>query len=79
MTEVDALTGALEEHHLYHASRAEPFQPGHPDQARAADHCALEPTADPAEQAVLQQRIMRWCSWTGNAQAPCTKNPTGNR
>jgi RNA polymerase sigma-70 factor (ECF subfamily) len=30
---------------------------GHPDQARSADRRALELTANPAEQAVLRQRI----------------------
>jgi predicted RNA polymerase sigma factor len=33
---------------------------GHPDRARAADRTALALTANPAEQAVLQQRI----AWT---------------
>ena len=33
---------------------------GHPEKARAADRLALELTANPAEQAVLQQRI----AWT---------------
>jgi RNA polymerase sigma factor (sigma-70 family) len=61
MTELDALAGALDRYHLYHASRAELLRDlGHPDQARAADRLALELTANPAEQAVLQQRI----TWT---------------
>jgi predicted RNA polymerase sigma factor len=61
MTELDALAGALDRYHLYHASRAELLRElGHPDQARAADRLALELTANPAEQAVLQQRI----TWT---------------
>jgi RNA polymerase sigma factor (sigma-70 family) len=61
MTEVDALAGALDRYHLYHATRAELLRAlGHPDQARVADRLALELTANPAEQAVLQQRL----AWT---------------
>ena len=58
MVELDALAGALDRYHLYHATRAELLRElGHPDRARAADRLALELTANPAEQAVLQQRI----------------------
>jgi RNA polymerase sigma factor (sigma-70 family) len=61
MTELDALAGALDRYHLYHATRAELLRElGHPDRARAADRLALELTANPAEQAVLQQRL----TWT---------------
>ena len=61
MTELDTLAGVLPEYHLYHASRAELLRElGHPGQARAADRRALELTANPAEQAVLQQRL----TWT---------------
>jgi RNA polymerase sigma factor (sigma-70 family) len=61
MTELDTLAGALDRYHLYHATRAELLRElGHPDRARAADRLALELTANPAEQAVLQQRI----TWT---------------
>jgi RNA polymerase sigma factor (sigma-70 family) len=61
MTELDALAGALDRYHLYHATRAELLRElGHPHRARAADRLALELTANPAEQAVLQQRI----TWT---------------
>jgi RNA polymerase sigma factor (sigma-70 family) len=61
MAELDALAGALDRYHLYHATRAELLRElGHPDQARAADRLALELTANPAEQAVLQQRL----TWT---------------
>jgi len=61
MVELDALAGALDRYHLYHASRAELLRElGDPDQARAADRLALELTANPAEQAVLQQRL----TWT---------------
>jgi RNA polymerase sigma factor (sigma-70 family) len=61
MAELDTLAGALDRYHLYHAARAELLRElGHPDQARAADRLALELTANPAEQAVLQQRL----TWT---------------
>jgi RNA polymerase sigma factor (sigma-70 family) len=61
MAELDSLAGALDRYHLYHATRADLLRElGHPDQARAADRLALELTANPAEQAVLQQRIT-WC------------------
>jgi len=61
MTELDDLAGMLGEYHLYHASRAELLRDlGQPDQARAADRRALELTANPAEQAILQQRL----TWT---------------
>jgi RNA polymerase sigma factor (sigma-70 family) len=58
MAELADLAGILDEYHLYHASRAELLRElGHPDQARAADRRALELTTNPAEQAVLQQRL----------------------
>jgi RNA polymerase sigma-70 factor (ECF subfamily) len=61
MVELDALAGALDRYHLYHATRAALLRDlGDPDQARVADRIALELTANPAEQAVLQQRI----AWT---------------
>ena len=61
MTELDSLAGALPKYHLFHATRAELLrQLGRPGQARAADRRALELTANPAEQAVLQQRL----TWT---------------
>jgi predicted RNA polymerase sigma factor len=51
----------LDRYHLYHATRAELLRAlGRPEQARAADHLALALTANPAEQAVLQQRL----TWT---------------
>jgi RNA polymerase sigma factor (sigma-70 family) len=59
--ELDDLADALSRYHLYHASRAEILRElGHPAQARAADRRALELTANPAEQAVLRQRL----TWT---------------
>jgi RNA polymerase sigma-70 factor (ECF subfamily) len=58
IAELDSLADALDRYHLYHATRADLLRElGHPDQARAADRLALELTANPAEQAVLQQRI----------------------
>jgi RNA polymerase sigma factor (sigma-70 family) len=61
MAELDGLAGALDRYHLYHATRAELLRElDRPDQARAADRLALELTANPAEQAILQQRI----TWT---------------
>jgi RNA polymerase sigma-70 factor (ECF subfamily) len=58
MAELDDLGGLLEDYHLYHASRAELLRElGHPGQARASDRRALELTTNPAEQAVLQQRL----------------------
>jgi RNA polymerase sigma factor (sigma-70 family) len=58
MAELADLAGILDDYHLYHASRAELLRElGHPDQARGADRRALELTANPAEQAVLRQRL----------------------
>jgi RNA polymerase sigma factor (sigma-70 family) len=58
MAELDDLAGDLGEYHLYYATRAELLRAlGDPDQARAADRRALELTANPAEQAILQQRL----------------------
>ncbi len=60
MAELDDLAGLLGKYHLYHASRAELLRElGDPGQARAADRRALELTTNPAEQAVLQQRLAR--------------------
>ena len=58
MAELDDLTEVLGEYYLYHATRADLLRElGHPGQARAADRRALELTANPAEQAVLRQRL----------------------
>jgi RNA polymerase sigma factor (sigma-70 family) len=58
MAELDELADVLGQYHLYHATRAELLRElGQPDQARAADRRALDLTANPAEQAVLQQRL----------------------
>jgi RNA polymerase sigma factor (sigma-70 family) len=61
LAELDALDGTLDTYHLFHATRAELLRAvGRPDEARAADRRALELTANPAEQALLRQRL----SWT---------------
>jgi RNA polymerase sigma factor (sigma-70 family) len=61
LAEVDALADDLDTYHLLHATRAELLRDlGRPDEARAADQRALELTANPAEQALLQKRI----DWT---------------
>jgi RNA polymerase sigma-70 factor (ECF subfamily) len=50
--------GRLGGYHLYYASRAELLRElGQPGQARAADRRTLELTANPAGQAILQQRL----------------------
>jgi RNA polymerase sigma-70 factor (ECF subfamily) len=61
LDELDTLADALDDYHLFHATRAELLRAlGHPYQARTADERALELTSNPAEQALLQQRI----SWS---------------
>ncbi|MGV9799743.1 RNA polymerase sigma factor [Mycobacterium sp. NPDC003449] len=58
MDQLDGLAEALDRYHLYHATRADLFRElGRPEPARAADRRALELTANPAEQALLRQRI----------------------
>jgi RNA polymerase sigma factor (sigma-70 family) len=58
LAELDNLADSLDRYHLYHATRAELLRAlGDPDQARTADQRALELTANPAEQALLQHRI----------------------
>jgi RNA polymerase sigma factor (sigma-70 family) len=58
LDELDALAPALERHHLYHAARAELLRElGHPQQARLANQRALELATNPAQRAILQQRI----------------------
>jgi RNA polymerase sigma factor (sigma-70 family) len=58
IAELDGLADLLGEYHLYHASRAELLRElGQPDQARAADQRALELTANPAQRALLHQRL----------------------
>jgi RNA polymerase sigma factor (sigma-70 family) len=58
LDELNTLGEALDAYHLFHATRAELLRAlGQPYQARRADERALELTANPAEQALLQQRI----------------------
>jgi RNA polymerase sigma-70 factor (ECF subfamily) len=58
MTELDTVSADLDRYHLFHATRAELLRElGRPDEARAADQRALELTANPAEQAVLRERL----------------------
>ena len=58
MAELDDLAAALSEYHLYHATRADLLRElGDPGAALAADRRALELTANPAEQALLRQRL----------------------
>jgi predicted RNA polymerase sigma factor len=55
---LNALAEPLAQYHLYHATRAELLRAlGHPYQARLADERALALTANPAEQAVLRERL----------------------
>jgi predicted RNA polymerase sigma factor len=61
LSEVDTLGNALDDYYLFHATRAELLRAlGHADQARAADQRALALTANPAERALLRQRL----DWT---------------
>jgi predicted RNA polymerase sigma factor len=58
MTELDELAGTLDDYYLYHAGRAELLRElGRPGQASGADRRALELTANPAERAVLEERL----------------------
>ncbi|NEE00434.1 RNA polymerase sigma factor [Phytoactinopolyspora halotolerans] len=58
MAELDALAGELDEYHLYHATRADLLRElGRPVDAREADERAVKLTANPAEQAVLHERL----------------------
>jgi RNA polymerase sigma factor (sigma-70 family) len=60
MAELGDLADQLDSYHLYHATRAELLRElGQPGDARAADERALRLTANPAEQAILQERL-RW-------------------
>src|SRR5215472_2587623 len=58
LDETDDLAGDLDRYHLYHATRAEFLRRlGHPARARQADERALGLTANPAERALLEQRL----------------------
>jgi RNA polymerase sigma-70 factor (ECF subfamily) len=59
LAELADLDEALDAYHLYHATCAELLRElGRPELARAADRRALELTANPAEQVVLEDRIL---------------------
>jgi RNA polymerase sigma factor (sigma-70 family) len=58
LDEVDALAGELGQYHLYHATRAELLRDvGRTDEARRCDEQALGLTGNPAERALLEQRL----------------------
>ncbi len=58
LTAVDALASTLERYHLFHATRAELLRAlGRPSEARDADLRAIALTANPAERALLQERL----------------------
>jgi RNA polymerase sigma factor (sigma-70 family) len=60
LAELDGLAGQLDRYHLFHATQAELLRAvGRPGEARAADRRALDRTANPAEQALLRDRL-RW-------------------
>ncbi|MEO3809169.1 DUF6596 domain-containing protein [Sphaerisporangium sp. B11E5] len=60
LTELTGLDQALERYPLLHATRAELLRDlGRLDEARRADERALELTANPAQQALLEERL-RW-------------------
>ncbi|MFC7450840.1 RNA polymerase sigma factor [Rhodococcus daqingensis] len=60
LTAVDDLAGSLANYHLLHATRAELLRElGREEDARAADQRALELTHNPAEQALLEERLDR--------------------
>ena len=58
LTEVSSLATQLDGYHLYHATRAALLRDlGRVDDAREADAQALRRTANPAERALLEQRL----------------------
>ena len=58
LDETDALATDLDRYHLYHATRAELLRElARPVQARQADERALGLTGNPAERALLEQRL----------------------
>jgi RNA polymerase sigma-70 factor (ECF subfamily) len=58
LAEVDALAGALDGYHLFHATRAELLQElGRGREARTAEERALGLTANRAERALLERRL----------------------
>ncbi|WP_280234327.1 RNA polymerase sigma factor [Nocardia cyriacigeorgica] len=60
LAEVDELAAQLANYHLFHATRAELLRElGRHTEARTADRRALDLTSNPAEQAVLEERLGR--------------------
>jgi RNA polymerase sigma factor (sigma-70 family) len=60
LADLDALGGTLGAYHLFHATRAELLRElGRTAEARRADEQALSLTANPAERALLEQRLSR--------------------
>jgi RNA polymerase sigma-70 factor (ECF subfamily) len=58
LASLDELGGTLDSYHLFHATRAQLLRElGRPGQARHADEQALGLTANPAERALLEQRL----------------------
>jgi RNA polymerase sigma factor (sigma-70 family) len=58
LVEIESLAPALSRHHLLHATRAALLRDlGRLDEARRADQRALELTSNPAERALLEQRL----------------------
>lgn len=58
MAELSTLAEPLDRYPLYHATRGELLRDlGHPNQAREADRRALALTANPAQHALLEQRV----------------------
>ncbi|MEU3271165.1 DUF6596 domain-containing protein [Saccharomonospora sp. NPDC006951] len=58
LAELATVAGQLDRYHLYHAARAELLRElGDAGRAREADRRALELTSNPAEEAVLRQRL----------------------
>ncbi len=61
LAEVNALTGDLENYHLFHAIRGELLlELSKHEQARASALRALELTHNPAEQSLLARRVLEW-------------------
>jgi RNA polymerase sigma-70 factor (ECF subfamily) len=60
LRDVDALAEELDRYHLFHAARAELLRDlGRAEEAREADRRALDLTDNPAERALLAERIAR--------------------
>ncbi|SDU79254.1 DUF190 domain-containing protein [Jiangella alkaliphila] len=58
LRELDGLGDRLDGYHLFHATRAELLRDlGRPAEARAADERALRLTRNPAEQAIMHERL----------------------